>query len=367
MKLLLLAELNSTHTIKWVSSLSKMSINICVFGLAEPKTDIYTKLNNVEIVCLNHNIKRNDKLASKLIYMKALYTIKSIIRRYKPDIMHAHYATSYGMLGALQGFHPLVISVWGSDVFLFPKKSFIHKAILSFNLKKADKVLSTSIVMAKEANLYTNKKIEVTPFGIDLNVFQSMEVSSLFAKDDFVVGTVKTLEEVYGIKYLIKAFKIICDRYQDNNFKLLIVGDGSLKKSLIQLTKDLKIYDKTIFTGAIPFCDVPKYHNMLSVFVAASLSESFGVAAIEASACSKPVIVTDIGGLPEVIKKDVTGLVVNDRNPKEIADAIELLLMDKDLRNKLGSAGRNRVKKLYNWDDNVKQMYDIYRGLTDVK
>lgn len=96
--------------------------------------------------------------------------------------------------------------------------------MLKYNLKKADKILSTSNVMAKETKLYTNKDIEVTPFGIDIEQFKPMVFESLFDKDDIVIGTVKSLEEVYGIEYLIRAFKIISDKYENLPLKLLIVG-----------------------------------------------------------------------------------------------------------------------------------------------
>lgn len=190
--------------------------------------------------------------------------------------------------------------------------------------------------MAKETKLYTNKDIEVTPFGIDMEQFKSMEVESLFDKDDIVIGTVKTLEDKYGIEYLIKAFKIVSDKYPDLPLKLLIVGGGSLEGSLKSLVKELNLEDKTIFTGKVPFKDVPKYHNMLSVSASVSIvnSESFGVAIIEASSCAKPVVVSNVGGLPEVVEDGVSGFVVPSRDPQKTAEAIEKLVLDKNLRKK---------------------------------
>ena len=75
--------------------------------------------------------------------------------------MHAHYASSYGLIGSLMNFSPFVLSVWGSDVFEFPKLGIINKLVLKYNFFKADKILSTSNIMAKEIQLYTNKDIEV--------------------------------------------------------------------------------------------------------------------------------------------------------------------------------------------------------------
>jgi glycosyltransferase involved in cell wall biosynthesis len=362
MKLLLLADPNSVHTIKWAKSLADNDIEIVIFGLGDFTVDDYKGINNIRVKTLNQTIDVEDGKWHKIKYLYALPIIKKIIREFKPDIVHAHYATSYGLLGALSGLSPFVLSVWGSDVFDFPHKSFLHKSILKFNLKKADKILSTSQVMAKETKIYTNKEIEVTPFGIDMEQFKTMKIESLFAENDIVIGTVKSLQEKYGIEYLIKAFKILSDKYVNLPLKLLIVGSGELEKNLKKLAEDLSIQDKTIFTGKVPFIDVPKYHNMLSVSVSVSVSnsESFGVAIIEASACAKPVVVSNVGGLPEVVEDGVTGIIVPPRNPKITAKAIEKLILDQNLRTQMGTAGRERVRRLYNWKDNVKQMMKVY-------
>ena len=296
----------------------------------------------------------------KIRYLKILPLVKKIIKEFSPDIVHAHYASSYGLLGVLSGFHPFIISIWGSDVFDFPKKSFIHKYVLKYNLGKADYILSTSIAMAEEIRLYTDKKIEVTPFGIDLEKFKEFEVESLFADIDIVIGTIKSLEDVYGVEYLIRTFKLLVDKYPHLPLKLLIVGSGSLESELKNLVQALRLSTQTIFTGEVLAKDVPKYLNMLSIYVALSKRESFGVAVLEASACSKPVIVSNVGGLPEIVEDAVTGFIVAAKNPKETLIAIEKLLVDIVLRKKMGEAGRKRVKSLYNWDNNVQQMIEIY-------
>jgi glycosyltransferase involved in cell wall biosynthesis len=363
MKLLLLSNPNSVHTIKWATSLALNNIDIIIFGLGDLTVDDYTDIQNIQVKTLNVEVTNKEGALSKFSYLKALPILKNIIKEFNPNILHSHYASSYGFLGALSGFHPHILSVWGGDVFTFPKKTFLHKKILEFNLNKADKILSTSHVMANETTLYTNKNIEVTPFGIDINKFKPMLVDSLFETDDIVIGTVKALENIYGIKYLIRAFKLISDKYKTLPLKLLIVGGGSLEKELKELTKNLNIENKTIFVGKVPFQDVPKYHNMLSVSVSVSNNESFGVAIIEASACSKPVIVSNVGGLPEVVEDGISGLIVPSKNPQKTAEAIEKLILDENLRIKLGKQGRSRVKKLYNWENNLKQMLTIYEDV----
>ena len=365
MKILLLSNPNSIHTIKWAKSLAEKNMELYIFGLGTLSVDDYEIYKNITVITLNQSINRNEGSFSKLKYLHALPIVKKIIKEFQPDIVHSHYASSYGFLGALSGFHPFILSVWGSDVFSFPNKSFMHKALLKFNLKKANQILSTSNVMAFETKKYTDKEIIVTPFGIDIEHFKPTKVESLFHKDTIVVGTVKTLEEKCGIEYLIRAFKIVYDRHKELPLRLLIVGGGSLQIKLEQLTKELNIENQTIFTGTVPHADVSIYHNMLTVFATLSIvdSESFGVAVIEASSCAKPVVVSNVGGLPEVVENGVTGLIVPVKNIPLTADAIERLIIDQNLRDKIGDAGRKRVKNLYNWKNNVAQMINIYKAI----
>lgn len=363
MKLLLLSDPNSSHTIKWACSLAEIGISIKIFGLGKLKVPVYKEIENISVVTLNQNIDSREKTFSKIKYLGALQIVKKLIHDYKPDIIHAHYASSYGLLGALCGFQPYIISVWGTDVFSFPKKSIIHKTIIKYNLSKAFRIFSTSSVMADETRLYTYKNIEVIPFGVNLEIFKPMEVNSIFKKNDIVIGTIKSLEKAYGIEYLIRAFKMIHDKFPDLPLKLLIVGGGSLEYELKLLTKSLNIEHLTVFTGLIPHHDVPKYHNMLTISVSVSESESFGVAILEASACGKPVIVSNVGGLTEVVEDGVTGFIVPSMNPEKTAEAIEVLIFNKSLSNRMGNAGRYRVNKYYNWNDNVSQMILKYKEI----
>ena len=88
-----------------------------------------------------------------------------------PDILHAHFATSYALVAALAGFHPFIVSVWGSDIYLYPQKSRLNRAVVEYSLHKADKILSTSNVMAKECRKYTGKPIEIIERDTDRDNF----------------------------------------------------------------------------------------------------------------------------------------------------------------------------------------------------
>lgn len=368
MKVLLLSDPNSAHTIKWARSLAENGLSIDILGLSRYESSDYNGYENIQVYSLGL-----DKLLigkpigdiSKLKYLAALHRIKKTISQINPEIVHAHFATSYGFFGALSNFHPFILSVWGADVYDFPRRSPLHRALLCFNLSRADKILSTSQVMAVETGRYTASPVTVTPFGIDLDTFRPGPASSLFDPQDIVIGTVKALEVKYGVDDLIRAFQILTDRYPHLPLKLLIVGDGSQAGALRQLAVDLGVAHLTTFTGRVGYDQVPLYHNMITVFVALSVldSESFGVAVIEASACGKPVVVSNVGGLPEVVADGTTGLIVPPRSPGRAAEAIARLVADGQLRRQMGQAGREWVRSRYQWSDNVRQMLQIYQEM----
>jgi glycosyltransferase involved in cell wall biosynthesis len=364
MKVLLLASLASAHTIKWANALNKRGCKILICGLNnyfdESQYDPEIELENIRLTERIMSSKKGS--LNKILYIKALPKIKRLIKRFEPDIVHAHYASSYGLLGLMTGFHPFIVSVWGSDIFTFPARSYIKSEIIKYLFKKTDIILSTSNFMVNEIKKYTSKEILVTPFGIDTERFKPEKADSLFMEDDIIIGTIKSLEFQYGIEYLIRAFKIVKGRNPDLPLKLLIVGKGSLEIQMKRLADDLEISEDTVFAGFIKYTEVHNYHNMLDIYAALSVvnDESFGVAVLEAGACEKPAIVSNVGGLTEVVKDKETGIVVAKENAEMAADAIEFLIKDREERIRMGKAARVRILEQYNFDKNLENMLMIY-------
>jgi glycosyltransferase involved in cell wall biosynthesis len=376
-KVLLLTDAASSHTIKWANGLHEQGVEISIFslssyGLSQFKDRSQYKGRSqykdgikIDIFAIPQFIKwRADGNLLKTAYLLALPRLKKQIKNLKPDIIHAHSASSYGLLGALSGFHPFVISVWGNDVYNFPKKSWFFKKVLEYNLKKSDMLFSTSKIMAEETKKYTDKKIQVVPFGIDIEKFKPKKTESYFHENDIVIGTIKMIEKKYGTEYLVRAFTKVKVNNPDIPLKLLIVGRGSMTSYIKSLVKDLGIESDVTIPGLASYDKIPDYHRMLDIYVAVSIedSESFGVAILEASSCETPVIVSNVGGLPEVVDNNITGFVIPHSNVEILVEKMELLL-DEYLRKKLGKAGRERVVKHFNLKDNLEQMVDNYNEI----
>ena len=364
----MLADLNSIHTQKWAEALAKNDLKIAVFGLS-PLAD-KERLNSENIEIYSSKFKESfvsgkyEGSLVKLSFLLSIFRLRKVIEKFKPDVIHAHFASSYGLLASILNFKPFVLSVWGSDVFVFPQKSILHRAIIKFIFSRATKILSTSHIMALECNKYTDKNIEVTPFGIDLSKFQpAKNKTGLFNEGDLVLGTVKTLEDKYGISYLIDAFSILVKKNNHTNIKLLIVGSGSKELIYKDQVNKIGVQELVTFIPKVSYKEVPDYLSILDIYVALSVQESFGVAIIEASACEIPVIVSNVGGLPEVVDHGITGIVVPMKDSKSAAVAIEELILNKEKRISMGKSGREKVRAQYDWNENVKLMMEIYKSL----
>jgi L-malate glycosyltransferase len=364
-KVLLLSDSHSEHTEKWALGLASRGIQIGLFSFNRSS---YRWFDNVENIILLHetdNTVNAKKNRTKFKYIQYVSDLKKAIREFQPDILHAHYATSYGLIGALSGFHPYIISVWGEDVYKFPNASGLHKSLLKYNLKKADEILSTSDVMRNETRKYTHKDIMVTPFGVDTKVFSKKEVKK--EKDTIYLGTIKAIEDKYGIKYIIEAAAMLKDRIGNKKLKVLLIGPGTKIGHYRNMVKEMGLEGIVELPGRIPFNEVSNYHNLFDVFLNVSIddSESFGVAVVEALACETPVVVTDVGGLKEVVEHGEYGIVVKKKNAVEIAEAVERIINDREYAGTIALKGRQHVLKKYDFNVCLDKMIHIYKTHLD--
>ena len=360
-RILLLADINSVHTQKWAIGLANNGYKIGIFSFNGPETNWYKQYN---IDCLHKPsiVKSSNKFLAKLAYIAFLPKVKAVIKEFQPDILHAHYASSYGLLGALSGFHPYIISAWGTDVMKFPHINFLTKQIIKYNLRSADSICATSHTIEKHIHQLINKKVEVIPFGVDLTEFVNRKN---FEKDDsvFTIGCTKALEKIYNINALILSFSELKQKFPSRKIKLVIVGDGTERASLEKMVSDLYLNDDVVFEGKLSHAEVAIKINEFDVLVNLSEYESFGVSVVEAMACQIPVIVSDAEGLKEVVNNQNNGTIVSSNNIHQITNALEKLMLNEELRNRIGINAVERVRNNYNWLANLQQMIKVYNSV----
>jgi glycosyltransferase involved in cell wall biosynthesis len=352
MRIALLGPANSIHLQRWARALAQRGHALCI--VSQQRCDRALLPASAEVMWLPH--------AGSLGYFRNAWPLRHLLGKWRPDLLHAHYASGYGTTMALSGFTPTLLSVWGSDVYDFPYESALKGRLLRWNLRRASALASTSHAMARQAQRLTPERqdIAVTPFGVDLGHFKPD--ASRRTSGRLTIGTVKSLAPKYGVDVLLRAFAGLLQdesvRDMPQDLRLLIVGDGPQRAALEALARQLGIDRRTEFTGAVAHVDVPAMLKRLDIYAAPSRldSESFGVAVIEASACALPVVVSDVGGLPEVVRAGETGLVVPRDDVPALQAALKRLLLDAALREALGRQGRAHVEREYAWPHCVDLM-----------
>ena len=352
MTILLLGENGSVHIQKWIRALAdraEITMHVITYERGVMYDDVHY-----------HFLKPITN--TKLDYVLNASRVRSIIRAVNPDLVHAHYATSYGFMAAQSNFHPLIITGWGADIFDSPKQ-WIMRQMLQYSFRKADGLSVLSRITREEMKKYTDKDVRLIPFGVATEKFNACDRTN---RTIVRVGTVRTLTEKYGIEYLIRAFAIL--RQKLNHIHLDIVGDGPQRGFLEALAVELNVADFITFHGYVnQNSDFEKYKSLLDsfdIFTILSIidSETFGVASVEASACGLPVVATKVGGLPEVVSDQHTGILVPPKDSIATAEALEKLIVDKELRHRMGRDGREYVLANYDWKKNVDQMIEFYRS-----
>lgn len=347
-----LAPASSAHTRKWCGYFASQGCEVHVISLDDGAVEGAT----VHTLLTNASAKGSD--VRKLGYLMRFTEARKMLEAIVPDVVHAHYATSYGTLAALACTRPYILSVWGSDIYAFPKKSPLHKAMLEYSLHHAALLMSTSAAMAQEAAKYTDRPFEITPFGVDTALFCPKERDH---GDDFVIATVKTLSLAYGIDVLLRAIAILAEHRPDIALRARIAGKGSDELQLKRLAGELGIADRVVWLGYISQGEAAKVWADADVgIVPSTVPESFGVAAVEAQACGTPVIVSDTPGLMEATVPGKSALVFSRGNEVELAACIELLHDDALLRKRMAEQGVENVNLRFSYRKCFESIAGMY-------
>lgn len=229
MRILLLSAANNVHTVRWANALAERGNRVHLVYQPNHKPTLHMISKNVVL----HSLKYSGDAG---YFLNAL-ELHRLCNRIEPDIVNAHYASGYGTLARLAKLRPLVLSVWGSDVYDFPYRNKLNLTILRRNLTYANQIASTSYCMADQVRRVLEGEdvdIEVTPFGVDTAVFSRKERhrnSTLIC-----IGTVKALSPKYGICDLVRAVKILKENLESRGLSdisgrivVRIYGDGPQK------------------------------------------------------------------------------------------------------------------------------------------
>jgi len=293
-------------------------------------------------------------------------------RRNKTDLIHSHlfgsnlYSCLAGMilrLPVIATFHNELYFLGRKEKFMPVKsailRNFATRMVFVAEYMKKDYVEHLKFPENKLATIYNGIELDYKIDDFDTSSFKK-EIN--IRDDDLVVGHIANLREPKGHRYLVKAASIVSGRFP--NVKFLLIGDegdGSIKKEIEILIAEAGLEKNVKLLGFRS--DVNKLLKILDIFVLPSTTEGMPLSVIEAIAASKPIVATNVGGLPEIIEPGHTGFLVEPKNVEQLADKIILLLGDEALRNRISKTGRKIVEKKYALKPMIDSYQDLYNRL----
>lgn len=297
---------------------------------------------------------------------KAILTIKSIVKKFNPDMVIAERTTSYGYLAAISGLKPMAIAQQGITD-LWPLNSPIYilkKRLQNYAFKKADLIHAWGNSMAehmKESNVDMDK-VMILPKGINLDFFEFNDTS-----DGTLINAVVTrsLEPEYKHDLILKAFSIV--KQKSIPFKLTIIGDGTELKKLKWLAKELKIDNEVNFVGRINNNDIPKFLQQANFYISTPITEGVSASLFEAMASGCLPIVSDLPGNRCWIQQKENGILVTIENEFKLAEEIEWAFKNTDFTKKAIVENRKFVEENTNYRINMKKIAFTYHDLIEIK
>lgn len=209
---------------------------------------------------------------------------------------------------------------------------------------------------------YKPQKVVVIHNAIDLDLFDSCSGEPMLRTgENFLIGTVGRLHPQKGYDTLLKSMPQVIEKFP--HVKLMIIGNGFQKEYLERFCSNLGISEQVTFLGRKTPAEVIGFLRNIDLFVLASNWEGFGIVVLEAMAEAKPVIATNVEGLPEVVEDGQTGFLVSPVQPIELANRIIELLNDRGLSKRMGIKGRERVEAMFSLNSMISKLEGLYQKL----
>lgn len=362
------AKKEDIFAVRWAKYFSERNHNVHFISYSLPENQ---NLGNIKVYIINKSFPRiNLWPFNTLVNLPfTLAKVKKMIREIKPHIVHAQCVTSYGTLGYLVGFHPFVITAYGSDILITPHLNFLTNWSVKYTLKKADLITCDAEHM-KEAMIKLGtdpQKIKIINFGVDTKKFSPGEEDKelkrkLGAVNSDIIISLRGLEPIYNIETLIKTVPLVLNEFPKAVF--VVAGSGSEEKKLKNLARHLNIWDNVRFIGWVPNEDLPRYLRTADIYISTSLSDG-GIASstAEAMACGLPVVITNIGDNNKWVKDNENGFLIPVKTPEILAEKIVYLLKNEDKKKIFGNKAIKTIKERNDYYNEMNKMENIYYQL----
>jgi len=298
------------------------------------------------------------------------YGVRSLVRKLASTnngdaIIHAHTILPVGLAAILLKKElkiPVICTAHGGDTYILPFRSKLYYYQAKTAINNADTVVAVSERLKKIILEISpqSKNVQVVTNGIDRDWLEH-KASASSSQKPLKILFIGRLSIEKGIEELLRAFLLLSTEHAD--CELVLVGENLMASWLETFLKKNKLQQRVKVTGAIDHSELPAFYKNASIFVLPSHMEGMPTVMFEAMGIGLPVIISDVGGVSEVIKNNVNGLLIKAGDWKDLYLKLKLLINDEKLRARLGAEARKTVDMHYTWDINAGKMQKIYSEL----
>jgi glycosyltransferase involved in cell wall biosynthesis len=284
------------------------------------------------------------------------HSLKFILEEFSPDIIHIHGAHELVFIAkGLSPSTPVVFTCHGYGT-NYPWIDYSLSAYIGN--KWADRVIAVSNY---DRDFLIRRGLDKNKISVIYNGISEVEERKALpvTLKGLVIGTAARLTKIKGINYLIEAFSFLVKKYRE--LSLAILGDGEERKTLENLTGKLGIRESVYFLGSIP--NAKSYFTNFDIFVLPSLMDFLPISILEALSVGRAVVATKVGGIPEIIEDGKSGILVPAKDSRTLAEAIEVLIVDRGLREMIGENGYKRFREGFTVERMVEKTNEIYKDL----
>jgi glycosyltransferase involved in cell wall biosynthesis len=297
--------------------------------------------------------------------LRLWFDLKRVIRKVKPDVIHAGPIQTTAFLAALTGFKPLVSMSWGSDLLKDADRNLFYRCVTRFTLKRTTVLIGDCEAVRKKAVSlgFPAKNVMLFPWGIDLNRFVPGKNENFRERrgwsENFVLLSLRAWEPIYGVDVLAKAFVIAARQVPD--LRLILLGGGSQAPLIRFIFEQNQLSDRVFFGGQIPQKELPAYYQAADVYLSASHSDGSSVSLMEALGSGLPVLISDIPGNKEWVQENRHGWLFRDGDAADLAEKMVLAYYRRQALPEMGQTARQLAESRADWQQNFQKLLSAYR------
>ncbi|MHC1740424.1 MAG: glycosyltransferase family 4 protein [Anaerolineaceae bacterium] len=359
MRILYFTRNQSPHDLRFLKSLSKSEHTVAVVCLENSSQ--YQWPEGIQVLDWPFAKAKN-------CYQYAS-AFKQVASEFRADVVHAGPIQRVAFIAALAGVKPLMSMSWGSDILFEVKKHPFWPWITRFTLRKTDLLAADCQTVVKQAQKYGyTGSVAVFPWGVDLAHFKPGAQGQLRQKLGWEKNIVflcnRTMAPLYGVDVVAWAFAKTCQK--NDQIRLLIFGKGQQEPEIREILRDAEKAGKVYFGGYANLPELPDVYRSADVYISASHSDGSSVSLMEALACGKPALVSDIASNQEWIESGKQGWLFQDGNIASLTQKILEITSINDL-SKMSINARLLAEERADWIKNFGILLDAYQQLVEKK